>query len=120
MGNRRRASGLLQLLLGRPRTYVTIATDREHSVPEPAYKNVCAFDRGSPYSCPCCGHRTLPERGQYDLCGECDWEDDGQDDHDSHIVRGGPNGPLSLDQARADYEAKGGVRNSHRPPSEPV
>lgn len=26
--------------------------------------------------CPCCGHRTLPELGQYELCPVCFWEDD--------------------------------------------
>jgi len=31
------------------------------------------------------------------------WEDDGQDDHDADEVRGGPNGSLSLTQARANY-----------------
>jgi len=30
--------------------------------------------------CPCCGHLTLRERGGFELCPECDWEDDGQDD----------------------------------------
>ena len=34
---------------------------------------------------------------------ECGWEDDGQDDHDADVVRGGPNGRLSLTQARLDY-----------------
>ena len=28
-------------------------------------------------TCPCCGYRTLPERGRYDLCPVCWWEDDG-------------------------------------------
>lgn len=26
--------------------------------------------------CPCCGHRTLPDLGQYELCPVCFWEDD--------------------------------------------
>lgn len=30
----------------------------------------------------------------------CFWEDDGQDDHDASEVRGGPNGVLSLEDAR--------------------
>ncbi len=29
------------------------------------------------------------------------WEDDGQDGHDADVVRGGPNGRLSLIVARA-------------------
>ena len=59
---------------------------------EAAWKSVQASEEGGPYTCPCCGHRTLPSRGSYDLCPECQWEDDGQDDHDSAAVRLGPNG----------------------------
>jgi hypothetical protein len=33
----------------------------------------------------------------------CFWEDDGQDDSDADIVRGGPNYTLSLTEARANY-----------------
>lgn len=82
-------------------------------------KNVFAPRGGGPYTCPCCGHATLDERGGYDICRECWWEDDGQDDHDSAVVRGGPNGRTSLDEARADYVAGGGVRETHTPPSLP-
>ena len=53
-------------------------------------RNVYAPERGEPYTCPCCGHPTLSERGVYEICPECGWEDDGQDDHDSAVVRGGP------------------------------
>jgi hypothetical protein len=60
-----------------------------------------------PYRCPCCGCITLDERGGYDICPVCFWEDDGQDDHDEAIIRGGPNGALSLTQARANYHEFG-------------
>jgi len=43
----------------------------------------------------------------FELCPVCFWEDDGQDEHDADEVRGGPNGPLSLTQARANYAAFG-------------
>jgi hypothetical protein len=77
-------------------------------------------ERGlSPFTCPCCGHATLDERGGYEICGECGWEDDGQDDHDSTLVRGGPNGRLSLDAVRAEYVARGGIRGVHQPPNPP-
>jgi hypothetical protein len=72
------------------------------------------------YTCPCCGQRTLSERGAYEICRVCRWEDDGQDDHDRGVIRGGPNGALSLDVARAEYEAEGGVRQPHSPPTEPA
>ena len=87
--------------------------DRRESEMQRAFrsslKNVQASEDGGPYSCPCCGHRRLPSRGNYDLCPECDWEDDGQDDHDSDVIRGGPNGRLSLDAARAEYRATGAI-----------
>ncbi len=59
------------------------------------------------YPCPCCGYRTLGERGGYDICPVCFWEDDGQDDHDADEVRGGPNYELSLTQARKNFLAIG-------------
>ncbi|MFF3862406.1 CPCC family cysteine-rich protein [Streptomyces sp. NPDC002209] len=54
-------------------------------------------------ACPCCFQRTLQKRADFEICPECGWEDDGQDDADAHFVRGGPNGRLSLAQARLDY-----------------
>ena len=84
-----------------------------------AQLNVFAPPRARLYTCPCCGHPTLTERGAYDICVECGWEDDGQDDHDSHVIRGGPNGPLSLDAARTAYEHCGRVRGSHLSPGAP-
>jgi hypothetical protein len=58
---------------------------------------------GGLVACPRCACVTLPARGDYELCPVCFWEDDGQDDHDADIVRGGPNGELSLTEARANY-----------------
>lgn len=54
-------------------------------------------------ACPCCHQRTLEERANFEICPECGWEDDGQDDSDAHLVLGGPNGRLSLTQARLIY-----------------
>ena len=56
-----------------------------------------------PLRCPCCGCRTLDARCDFDICRVCFWEDDGQDDHDAEEVRGGPNGSLSLQEARSNY-----------------
>ena len=84
-----------------------------------ARPNVFTPPSSGPYTCPCCGHPTLDERGAYDICNECGWEDDGQDDHDSAVVRGGPNGPISLDEARVEYERGRGVRGTHVPPRDP-
>lgn len=55
------------------------------------------------YRCPCCKFKTLHERAGYEICPVCWWEDDGQDDQDADQVRGGPNGTLSLTQARSNY-----------------
>lgn len=55
-------------------------------------------------TCPCCGYPTLEERGNYDICELCNWEDDGQDDEDSSQALGGPNGGYSLDEARDNYK----------------
>ena len=56
------------------------------------------------YLCPCCGFRTLMDRGGFGLCPVCNWEDDGQDERDTDEVRGGPNGNLSLTQARLNFK----------------
>jgi hypothetical protein len=54
-------------------------------------------------ACPCCGYPTLRQRAQSELCLLCDWEDDGQDDTDAGELRGGPNGDLSLSEARENF-----------------
>jgi Cysteine-rich CPCC len=53
--------------------------------------------------CPCCGCQTLDDRRRFDICSVCFWEDDGQDDIDADVIYGGPNGSLSLTQARQNY-----------------
>ncbi|WP_437417005.1 CPCC family cysteine-rich protein [Sinorhizobium meliloti] len=59
------------------------------------------------HPCPCCKNRTLSARAQYEVCPVCFWEDDGQDQADADVVRGGPNGHLSLSIARTNYAAFG-------------
>lgn len=59
--------------------------------------------RSLPLRCPCCFCKTLGERRGFEICEVCFWEDDGQDEHDADVVRGGPNGTLSLTWARANY-----------------
>ncbi|MEV4113822.1 CPCC family cysteine-rich protein [Nonomuraea sp. NPDC049695] len=65
--------------------------------------------RDRPYTCPCCFHPTLEQRGCYEICEECWWEDDGQDDDDADLVKGGPNGPESLTAARRRYRESQGL-----------
>ena len=56
------------------------------------------------YACPCCGYPTLRALGEFDICSLCCWEDDGQDDVDADLVRGGPNQSFSLIEARENFE----------------
>jgi hypothetical protein len=62
-----------------------------------------------PYRCPCCGFVfvTLAQRGAYEICDVCFWEDDGQDEHDVGEIRGGPNHDLSLRKARQNFQEIG-------------
>lgn len=68
--------------------------------------NVVASGDG-PYPCPCCGYSTLDSRGDDEICQVCYWHDDGQDEHDVEVVRGGPNYELSLARARANFQVFG-------------
>jgi hypothetical protein len=52
------------------------------------------------FTCPGCGYPTLTERGSYDICDVCNWEDDNQEDNEADKVWGGPNGNLSLTENR--------------------
>ena len=61
---------------------------------------------GVRYPCPCCGYPTLDDRGGWDICWVCRWEDDGQDDPKADEVWGGPNGSLSLTDCRREYEQR--------------
>ena len=60
--------------------------------------------RGMRLTCPCCGYLTLSERGAYEICYLCNWEDDGQDDSRADERRGGPNQDYSLTEARLNFE----------------
>jgi hypothetical protein len=72
-----------------------------HAAPQPDLR----------YACPCCHSLTLEERGGFDICPICFWEDDGQDDADADIVRGGPNHALSLTQASENFLRIGAVED---------
>jgi hypothetical protein len=64
-----------------------------------------ALPHGSPdlAVCPCCGYPTIAARRDHDVCCLCNWQDDGQDDHDADNVRGGPNADYSLTEARSNF-----------------
>lgn len=60
----------------------------------------------SVFTCPSCGYPILNERGAFEICSICDWEDDGQDDAEADEVWGGPNKNLSLNDSRILIEQK--------------
>jgi cysteine-rich CPCC protein len=55
------------------------------------------------FTCPVCGYPTHLERGGFDICHLCNWEDDGQDDPAADEVKGGSNGDFSLREARENF-----------------
>ena len=61
------------------------------------------------YRCPCCKFKTLHERGGFEICPVCFWEDDGQDEADADRVLGGPNYNLSLRQAQQNFKRIGAM-----------
>lgn len=52
------------------------------------------------HTCPGCGYPTLTERGGYEICCVCNWEDDNQDDKEADEIWGGPNYEFSLTENR--------------------
>jgi hypothetical protein len=101
--------GLIEVVREFPPSSVIEARKRwfENYVEGAAETSVVAGAEGGPYRCPCCGYRTLNERGAFEICPVCFWEDDGQDEGDVDTVRGGPNGSLSLRAARHNFERIG-------------
>lgn len=61
-------------------------------------------------ACPCCRHLTLDERGGYDICPVCFWEDDGVDELDGYS---GPN-HMTLAQGRKAFAELGAVSARER------
>ena len=57
--------------------------------------------KGNELQCPCCDYFTLGERGGYEICPICFWEDDGIDidDSDEHS---GPN-HITLREGRQNF-----------------
>jgi hypothetical protein len=60
--------------------------------------------------CPCCGYESLSERGIYEVCRVCFWEDDGMKDLDTVS---GPN-HMTLREARRNFQVLGAVSEAAR------
>ncbi|SMO52788.1 Cysteine-rich CPCC [Melghirimyces algeriensis] len=56
-------------------------------------------------TCPCCKYQTLMERGQYDICPVCFWEEDGSDEPTHYS---GPN-HMTLAEGRENFIKYGAV-----------
>lgn len=50
-------------------------------------------------ACPCCGEETLSMRGEYDICSNCGWEDDGIEEEGKYS---NPN-HMTLKQGKDNY-----------------
>ncbi|TAJ10448.1 hypothetical protein DMA11_19070 [Marinilabiliaceae bacterium JC017] len=81
-------------------------TDNEKEILKAFYNRRLLFDNYLKknniklYSCPGCGYPTLSERGGYEICSVCNWEDDGQDERQANEIWGGPNQGLTLIENR--------------------
>lgn len=78
----------------------------------------------SKFQCPCCGFYTLPQRGKWDICKVCFWEDDSENDEFDSPASDqvhGANG-VSLREGRENFLNFGACRiamKQHvRPPRE--
>jgi hypothetical protein len=59
--------------------------------------------------CPCCRYRT-----GCTTCPVCFWTDDGQSDKDTEVVHDGPNGELSLAEARLNFAIYGACHRRYQ------
>lgn len=55
--------------------------------------------------CPCCGYYTLEERGEFEICPVCFWEDDPVQRRDAEF-KGGAN-QVCLKKAQKNYKKYG-------------
>ncbi|SDC16356.1 Cysteine-rich CPCC [Terribacillus halophilus] len=58
-----------------------------------------------PYTCPCCGYKTLDSDGGYDICPICFWEDDPF--QKEHMYEDGGANTVSLIKAQKNYSEFG-------------
>jgi hypothetical protein len=57
------------------------------------------------FACPCCEYETLKERGGYDICPVCFWEDDGNNESSRYS---GPN-HMTLAEGIANFDKYGAI-----------
>ncbi|MEI3790168.1 MULTISPECIES: CPCC family cysteine-rich protein [unclassified Chryseobacterium] len=57
------------------------------------------------FTCPCCNYKTILEKGNYQICRVCFWEDDGGKDESkySHVNH------MTLKEAKDNFKTKGTI-----------
>ena len=58
------------------------------------------------HCCPCCGYPTFTERGGFEICWICNYEDDGLDDSNPDDISG-PNGDYTLSEMKFNFNLYG-------------
>ncbi|MFE5140690.1 CPCC family cysteine-rich protein [Streptomyces fagopyri] len=109
-------------LLGEQSVYVSVfgaaagvggglrTTCFDHGLPPLSELREACPTGGGPYACPCCKVPTLDARVEWEICHECGWEGDGQDDWPHDVVR--QKGPTSSAAylARSSRHGAGGTQ----------
>lgn len=57
------------------------------------------------HQCPCCDYYTLSDRGSFEVCPVCYWEDDGADLQSLDVISDANH--ITLRQARGNFERMG-------------
>ena len=76
-----------------------------------AFKKIkCSLKVLKKIKCPCCGYYTIEDYGEEvncNICPVCFWQYDVVGQDNPNDIVGGPNGKLSLNQARDNYKKFG-------------
>jgi hypothetical protein len=69
----------------------------------------CVVEMNDNFRCPCCGYFTLTERGVYEICPVCRWQDDDERENYGQVAPERPRGPnhVHLWQARENFLSLG-------------
>jgi hypothetical protein len=80
---------------------------------DPRRKFIMNATNATRHRCPCCGFLTLHERGAYEICPVCLWEDDDGDEHFCSPAPERPRGPnaVHLWEARENFREFGAAES---------
>ncbi|RXM38169.1 hypothetical protein BOQ62_19125 [Chryseobacterium sp. CH21] len=57
------------------------------------------------FTCPCCNYKTILEKGNYQICRVCFWEDDGGDDEFKYSYVN----HMTLKEGKENFKTKGAI-----------